>query len=170
MAVNISAYQLREPGFAAMIGRLAEEERIDPRSIELEVTESVLVGDDLLSIEALHDLKTRGFRIAIDDFGTGYSSLSYLQRLPVDRLKLDRAFVRDLDDSEQSRAIAELIISIARRLGLSVTAEGVETAGQLEFLRAHGCDEIQGYYLGEPGPPMVIERAVIRTAASHLQP
>ena len=170
LAVNISAYQLREPGFAKTIAQLAEEERIAPRSIELEVTESVLVGDDRRSIETLHDLKTRGFRIAIDDFGTGYSSLAYLQRLPVDRLKLDRAFVRDLDSSEQSRAIAELIISIARRLGLNVTAEGVETAGQLEFLRAHGCDEIQGYYLGEPGPPTVIERAVIRTAVSHLQP
>jgi diguanylate cyclase (GGDEF)-like protein len=170
LAVNISAHQLREPGFAVTIGRLAEEERIDPRRIELEVTESVLVADDCRSIETLHDLKTRGFRIAIDDFGTGYSSLSYLQRLPVDRLKLDRAFVRDLDTSEQSGAIAELIISIARRLGLSVTAEGVETAGQLEFLHAHGCDEIQGYYLGEPGPPTIIERAVIRTAAPHLQP
>jgi diguanylate cyclase (GGDEF)-like protein len=168
LAVNISAHQLREPGFAATIGRLAEEERIDPRRIELEVTESVFVADDRGSIETLHDLKTRGFRIAIDDFGTGYSSLAYLQRLPVDRLKLDRAFVRDLDTSEQSGAIAELIISIARRLGLSVTAEGVETAGQLEFLHAHGCDEIQGYYLGEPGPPTIIERAVLRTAAPHL--
>ena len=106
LAVNISAHQLREPGFAATIGRLAEEEGIDPRRIELEVTESVLVADDRGSIETLHDLKTRGFRIAIDDFGTGYSSLSYLQRLPVDRLKLDRAFVRDLDTSEQSGAIA----------------------------------------------------------------
>jgi diguanylate cyclase (GGDEF)-like protein len=169
LAVNISAHQLREPDFARTIGRLAEEERIDPRTIELEVTESVLIADDGGSIEALHDLKTRGFRIAIDDFGTGYSSLSYLQRLPVDRLKLDRAFVRDLDTSEQSRAIAELIISIARRLGLCVTAEGVETAGQLEFLHAHGCEEIQGYYFGQPGPPAIIERAVIRTAAPHLQ-
>jgi diguanylate cyclase (GGDEF)-like protein len=169
LAVNISAHQLREPGFASAIARIAEEERIDPRRIELEVTESVLIADDGRSIETLRDLRTRGFRIAIDDFGTGYSSLSYLQRLPVDRLKIDRAFVRDLGTSEQSAAIAELIISFARRLHLSVTAEGVESAGQLEFLRAHGCDEIQGYYLGEPGPPITIERAVIRPAAQHLQ-
>jgi len=169
LAVNISAHQLREPDFARTIARIAEEERIDPGRIELEVTESVLVADDRRSIETLHDLKTRGFRIAIDDFGTGYSSLSYLQRLPVDRLKIDRAFVRDLGSSEQSGAIAELIISVARRLGLCVTAEGVETAEQLEFLHAHGCDEIQGYYLGEPGPPTMIERAVIRPPAPHLQ-
>jgi len=169
LAVNISAHQLREPGFAAAIGRIAEEEGVDPQRIELEVTESVLVADDQRSIETLNDLKTRGFQIAIDDFGTGYSSLSYLQRLPVDRLKIDRAFVRDLGSSEQSAAIAELIIAVARRLRLSVTAEGVETAEQLEFLHFHGCDEIQGYYLGEPGLPAAMERAVIRPAARHLQ-
>ena len=168
LAVNISAHQLREPGFARAIGRIADEEGADARRIELEVTESVLVADDQRSIETLHELKTRDFRIAIDDFGTGYSSLSYLQRLPVDRLKIDRAFVRDLASSEQSAAIAELIISVARRLRLGVTAEGVETAGQLAFLHAHGCDEIQGYYLGEPGPPTTIERAVIRPASPHL--
>jgi diguanylate cyclase (GGDEF)-like protein len=172
LAVNISAHQLRVPGFAAAIARIADEERIDPQRIELEVTESVLIADDGRmddgrSIETLRDLRKRGFRIAIDDFGTGYSSLSYLQRLPVDRLKIDRAFVRDLGTSEQSAAIAELIISFARRLHLSVTAEGVESAAQLEFLRAHGCDEIQGYYLGEPGPPITIERAVLRPAAQY---
>ena len=169
LAVNISTHQLREPGFAAAIARIAEDVRIDPQRIELEVTESVLIADDGRSIETLRDLRARGFRIAIDDFGTGYSSLSYVQRLPVDRLKIDRAFVRDLGTSEQSAAIAELIISFARRLHLCVTAEGVESAAQLEFLRAHGCDEIQGYYLGEPGPPITIERAVIRPAARHLQ-
>ena len=169
LAVNISAHQLREPGFARAIGRIAEEEGIDAPRIELEVTESVLVADDGRSIETLHDLKSLGFGIAIDDFGTGYSSLSYLQRLPVDRLKIDRAFVRDLGSSEQSAAIAELIIAVAQRLGLAVTAEGVETASQLEFLLAHGCDEIQGYYLGEPGPPVTVERAVIRPPTPHLQ-
>ena len=169
VAVNISAHQLRGPDFARTIGRIAEEQRLDPRRIELEVTESVLVADDRCSIETLQELKTRGFRIAIDDFGTGYSSLSYLQRLPVDRLKIDRAFIRDLGSSEQSAAIAEVIISIAQRLGLSVTAEGVETAEQLEALQALGCDEVQGYYFGEPGPPTTIERAVIRPPAPHLQ-
>lgn len=162
LAVNISAHQLREPGFAWTIGRIAEDKRIDPRRIELEVTESVLAAGDHHSIEALHDLKSRGFHIAIDDFGTGDWQLSDLQRLPVDRLKIDRAFVRDLGSSEEAEATAELIISTALRLGLGVTAEGVETAEQLEFLRAHGCDEIQGYYLGEPGPPATIERAVIQ--------
>ena len=169
LAVNISAHQLRGLDFARTIGRIAEDEGIDPRRIELEVTESVLVADDVRSIETLHELKTRGFRIAIDEFGTGYSSLSYIQRLPVDRLKIDRAFIQDLGTSEQSAAIAELIITIARRLGLSVTAEGVETAEQLELLDALGCDEIQGYYLGEPGPATAIEHAVIRPPARHLQ-
>jgi diguanylate cyclase (GGDEF)-like protein len=169
LAVNISAHQLRETGFAQGIERIAVEERVDPRRIELEVTESMLIADDERSIETLHDLKTRGFGIAIDDFGTGYSSLSYLQRLPVDRLKIDRAFVRDVGTSERSAAIAELIISIARRLRLSVTAEGVETAAQLAFLQSHGCDEIQGYFLGEPAPPDIFERAVIQPSAQHLQ-
>ncbi len=169
LAVNISAHQLREPGFARTIARVAEDEGVDAQRIELEVTETSLVADDHRSIETLHDLKNRGFRIAIDDFGTGYSSLSYLQRLPVDRLKIDRAFVRDVPGSEQSAAIAELIIAVARRLRLCVTAEGVETAGQLEFLQFHGCDEIQGYYLGEPEPPTTFERAVIRPPARHLQ-
>ena len=169
VAVNISAHQLREPYFARTIGRIAGEEGVDPHRIELEVTESVFVADDRRCIETLHDLKRDGFGIAIDDFGTGYSTLSYLQRLPVDRLKIDRAFIRDCGSSEQSAAIAELIISVARRLRLGVTAEGVETEGQLEFLDAHGCDEIQGYYLGEPGPPTIIERAVIRRAVPHLQ-
>ena len=169
LAVNISAHQFREPGFSRTITRIANEEGVDPQRIELEVTESLLLADDRRNLETLDDLKTRGFRIAIDDFGTGYSSLSYLQRLPVDRLKIDRSFVHDLGSSEQSAAIAELIISIARRLGLGVTAEGVETETQLEFLHAHRCDEIQGYYLGEPGPPAEIERAVIRPQAPHLQ-
>jgi EAL domain-containing protein (putative c-di-GMP-specific phosphodiesterase class I) len=164
MAVNLSAHQLREPDFARTIGRIAEDKRIDPRRIELDVPESVLVAGDRRSLDTLHDLKARGFGIAIDDFGIAYSSFSSLQRLPVDRLKIDRAFVRDLGSSEQSAAIVELIISIARRLGLCVTAEGVETAEQLEFLAAHGCDEIQGYYLGEPEPPAVIEHTVIRPA------
>jgi diguanylate cyclase (GGDEF)-like protein len=157
LAVNISAHQLREPQFAETIARIVEDGRVDPGRIELEVTESVLVADDSRSIATLRDLKTRGFGIAIDDFGTGYSSLSYIQRLPVDRLKIDRAFVRDLGTSEQSAAIAEIIISVARRLRLSVTAEGVETASQLEFLRTHGCDEIQGYYFSEPRPAATVE-------------
>lgn len=161
LAVNISAHQLRETNFADLITRIVEEAGIEPERIELEVTESVLVADDRRSVETLHVLKKRGFGIAIDDFGTGYSSLNYLRRLPIDRLKIDRAFVRDLADGEQSAAIVELIISIARRLGLTVTAEGVETKAQLEFLRAHRCDEIQGFYVGEPGPPSSIESAIL---------
>ncbi|HEU4889054.1 MAG TPA: EAL domain-containing protein [Thermoanaerobaculia bacterium] len=161
LAVNLSAHQLREPDFARTIGRIAEDKGIDPQRIELEVTESVLAAGDPRSIETLHDLKTQGFGIAIDDFGTGHSSLSSLQLLPVDRLKIDGAFVRDLGSSEQSAATAELILSIAQRLGLCVTAEGVETAEQLEFLEARGCDEIQGNYLGEPGPPATLEHAVM---------
>jgi len=160
LAVNISAHQLREPNFSDLITDIAGEAGIDPERIELELTETVLVADDHHSVDTLRSLKRRGFRIAIDDFGTGYSSLSYLQRLPIDRLKIDRAFVRDLGASEQSAAIAELIIAVARRLGLRVTAEGVETASQLELLLAHGCDEFQGYYFGKPGPPPVIASAM----------
>jgi diguanylate cyclase (GGDEF)-like protein len=160
VAVNISAHQLRDENFSEVLSSIVDEAGVDPARIELEVTETVFVSDDRRSVDTLEILQKRGFRIAIDDFGTGYSSLGYLQRLPIDRLKIDRTFVRDLDGSEESAAIAELIISVARRLGLRVTAEGVETKDQLELLRELGCDEMQGFFLGMPGPAATIEDAM----------
>jgi diguanylate cyclase (GGDEF)-like protein len=156
ISVNMSPRQLREPDLQEMLGSIVRECGVDPGRVELEVTETVLVPDDLRSAETLGVLKSLGFRIAIDDFGTGYSSLSYLQRLPIDALKIDRAFIRDLCTTENSAAIVDLIVAVGHRLGLRVTAEGVEDPAHMELLRVAGCDEVQGYLLGEPQPPSEI--------------
>jgi EAL domain-containing protein (putative c-di-GMP-specific phosphodiesterase class I) len=118
--------------------------------LELELTEGLAMGNVEGLLATLAGLKSLGVSIAIDDFGTGYSSLSYLKRFPIDRLKIDQSFVRNLPGSEDDAAIARTIIALGRSLGLHVIAEGVENYEQLEFLRLHGCDEAQGYYYGRP--------------------
>ena len=119
---------------------------------ELEITYSLLAQDTSHTLRILQSLKYLGVHIAIDDFGTGYSSLSYLKRFPIDRLKIDHSFVRDLDVDADYRAIATAVVTLVLRLQMRVIAEGVETARQIEILRSMGCDEIQGYYLGLPIP------------------
>jgi EAL domain-containing protein (putative c-di-GMP-specific phosphodiesterase class I) len=121
--------------------------------LELELTESVIMRDQEASIPKLEALKELGVRIAIDDFGTGYSSLSYLQRLPVDSLKVDRSFISAINSDPGSLGIVQVVIDLAHARGLTVTAEGVESAEQLEELRSLGCDRAQGYYLAFPAPP-----------------
>ena len=124
----------------------------DSACLELELTEGILMHNNEENMTALRAFKAMGVRIAIDDFGTGYSSLSYLQSFPVDVLKIDRAFVMDLPENTSSAAIVDAIVTLAHGLGLEVVAEGVETPEQLAFLKAHGCDEGQGYYFGKPMP------------------
>ena len=121
------------------------------KNIELEVTESVVMDDLSMVIETLQDLKEFGIEVAIDDFGTGFSSLSYLQKLPLDRLKIDRAFVKDLPEKD-SGAIAKLVIALGAQLGLKTIAEGVETQAQADFLKQLGCDEVQGFMYAKPMP------------------
>jgi EAL domain-containing protein (putative c-di-GMP-specific phosphodiesterase class I) len=132
------------------VAEILEETGIDPGSVELEITESVLMDDVDMSEETLGRLRTLGVKLVVDDFGTGYSSLSYLRRFPVDLLKVDRSFVDGLGTDPSDSAIVTAIITLAHTLGLEAVAEGVETAHQLDELRRLGCDQAQGFYFARP--------------------
>jgi diguanylate cyclase (GGDEF)-like protein len=150
IAVNLSAKQFHQQDIAAMVMHALLEYGVAPHLLELEITESAAMHDAKATTATLHKLKGLGVRIAIDDFGTGYSSLSYLKRFPIDSLKIDRSFVTDLPGDQDGATIAQAIITMAHALRLKVVAEGVENESQLEFLAAHGCDEMQGYYFSRP--------------------
>jgi diguanylate cyclase (GGDEF)-like protein/PAS domain S-box-containing protein len=152
MSVNLSARQFRDKNLVDMLARVMAETRMQPRCLELELTESLVMGNAEEFVSKLESMKALGVKISVDDFGTGYSSLSYLKRFPIDRLKLDRSFVRDIPNDTDNAAIAKTVILLGHGLNLKVTAEGVETAEQLAFLREHHCDEVQGFYLGRPVP------------------
>ena len=152
VAVNVSVRQFAQDGFPALIARILEETGLEPDALELELTESVLMKDGTASLTTLQELKRVGVQLAIDDFGTGYSSLSYLKQFPIDRLKIDRTFVCALGTDMQNQAIATAVIAMADSLRLSVTAEGVESLSQLEFLRRRHCTEAQGFYVSRPLP------------------
>jgi diguanylate cyclase (GGDEF)-like protein/PAS domain S-box-containing protein len=152
VAVNVSVLQFVQPGFTALVAQVLEETGLPAGCLELEMTESLLMKDPEGAVRTLHALKDLGVQLAIDDFGTGYSSLSRLKQLPIDRLKIDRAFVRDVAEQRDDAAIAMAVIAMAESMGLKVIAEGVETDAQMEFLTAKNCDEVQGYYLSRPLP------------------
>ena len=153
MAVNLSPRQFKDPGLLSDIAEILEQTGMSPELLELEITESMIMHDvDRAAARALA-IKRLGVRLAIDDFGTGYSSLSQLKRLPIDTLKVDRSFIRDVAAGAEDRAITEAIISLGKSLGVRVVAEGVETAAQLEFLREHACDEMQGFFFSKPCHP-----------------
>ena len=144
VAVNLSTVQFQTSGFTALVEQMLQEEGIHGSLLELELTERMLM-DDLPEVRRkLSELKALGMRIAVDDFGTGYSSLAHLKALPIDKMKIDRAFVQDLPGNAESEAIARAIIQMSRGLGLKVIAEGVETQPQRAFLTEAGCDELQG--------------------------
>ena len=150
VAVNLSARQFRDKNLVSMVGSILKQTGLDPRFLEFEITESMLMNDIEQAIGILSELKALGVNIAIDDFGTGYSSLSYLTRLPVDKLKVDRSFVSSLPESVRHSAIATAIIAMAQHLRLQVVAEGVETQSQASFLTEHQCFIMQGYLYGRP--------------------
>lgn len=150
VAVNVSAVQFRQIGFCDLVKRVLNETGLDPEYLELEITESLLLATEDMRFEVLSQLKTLGVKLAIDDFGTGYSSLSYLKQLPVTKLKIDRSFIHDLHRSANEEAITAAIIQMAKCLRLSVTAEGVENQNQLQLLRNHGCDDVQGFLFSKP--------------------
>lgn len=164
VAVNLSALQLAHPKLVAMVSAALDRHGLDPLLLELEITESVLMRDTDRALHVLNELRQLGIKISIDDFGTGYSSLSYLKRLPLDKLKIDQSFVRDLPQDSNDVAITQAIIALSSKLGFAVIAEGVETKAQYEFLRANGCNQIQGFYFGRPQPPEDIPGAFSRGA------
>lgn len=150
MAVNLSAIQVRQADLIEMIDGVLAEYEIDPKMLEIELTESTLLANAESTLALLNKMKAKGIGLAVDDFGTGYSSLSYLKHFPIDRLKIDRSFVLDIAKSRSDAALAEAIVAIANSMDLQVTAEGVESREQMEFLAHCGCDEIQGHYVSVP--------------------
>jgi diguanylate cyclase (GGDEF)-like protein len=150
VAINLSARQFNQNGLDTSIARVLKETRIDPNLLEFELTESMLMSDSEDAVRVLDNMKKCGIRLSVDDFGTGYSSLAYLRRFPLDSLKIDRAFIRHITTDSGEATIAKAIISLAHNLKLRVVAEGVETQAQLDFLREHDCDEMQGYLFARP--------------------
>lgn len=150
MAVNISGRQFQHPGFIAMVEEVLQETGLPAHRLELEITESIAMHDAERTIETLQALRELGIQLSIDDFGTGFSSLAYLQRFPLNKLKVDRSFVRNLGTGQNDATIAHTVILLGHSLNLRVIAEGVETREQLEVLRGYGCEEIQGYYFSTP--------------------
>jgi diguanylate cyclase (GGDEF)-like protein/PAS domain S-box-containing protein len=158
VAVNLSVRQLYDEGLAGRVGDALRESGFPAENLELEITESMVMHDAEQAIKVLKSLRDTGVRIAIDDFGTGYSSLAYLKRFPIDSLKIDRSFIRDLPNDRDDASITRSIIAMAHNMKLEVVAEGVETVPQLEFLDEHGCDEIQGFLYSEPLGAVAFER------------
>ena len=167
IAVNLSAVQFRQANLLDLVSQVLAEAKLPPHCLELELTEGVAMDDPLAAIEIMNQLHQRGVRMSIDDFGTGYSSLSYLKRFHVYKLKIDQSFVRDLTEDPDDKAIVVAIIALARSLGFQTIAEGVETPGQLAFLREQGCDEVQGYFYSKPLPAEQFE-AFVRQRAADL--
>ena len=150
MAVNLSPRQFNDAGLLQDIADVLKDSGMQPQSLELEITEGMVMHDPQRAVKTLHAIKAMGVRLAIDDFGTGYSSLAQLKRFPIDTLKVDRSFVRDLSTRPEDQAIAAAIIAIGRTLGLTVVAEGVETQEQKTFLQDRECDQMQGYFFSQP--------------------
>jgi len=158
MSVNLSSRQFNNASFITSLKSIISDTQINPQDLELELTESMLMRNASSTINALKNLNDLGVRFAIDDFGTGYSSLNYLRRFPIDTIKIDRSFIRDITTDTDDMAICSAIIGMAHSLSLNVIAEGVETKAQLEFLKDHGCYYIQGNYLGYPKTAMQLEQ------------
>ncbi|WP_372760590.1 EAL domain-containing protein [Pseudoalteromonas sp.] len=157
MAVNLSSLQFQRPGFVEQLEASLKQAQLAPKWFELELTESLLLENVEQVVDKLQHLKQLGISIAIDDFGTGYSSLNYLKRLPIDKLKIDKSFIRELDTDQKDAAITRAIIAMGHQLGLKVIAEGVETLVQAKLLNKHSCDELQGYFYAKPLPAAQLE-------------
>jgi predicted signal transduction protein with EAL and GGDEF domain len=162
MAVNLSPRQFADENLLRDINAILEETAMEPVLLELEITESMLMQNVEKAIATLASLGSRGVRLAIDDFGTGYSSLSTLKRFPINTIKVDRSFVRDLPGAPEDRAITDAVIAMGRSLSMTVIAEGVETKAQADYLRARTCDEFQGFYFRKPLPAAELA-ALLRT-------
>ena len=152
IAVNVSARQLHHPNFVGQVLAVLDKTGADPRRLKLELTESILVNDVEGVIGKMTALKAKGVCFSLDDFGAGYSSLSYLKRLPLDQLKIDQSFIKDILSDSNDAAIAKMVVALAESMGLTVIAEGVEIEAQKDFLAHNGCNAYQGYLFGRPLP------------------
>jgi len=170
VAVNLSPAQIKSQNLTLLVASILGEPGLSPQRLEFEITESVLMRSNESNLGVLHLLREMGVRFAMDDFGAGYSSLSYLRSFPFDKIKIDRSFISDLSGRADSRKIVQAIVTLARGLGMTATAEGVETEEQLEALRAVGCDEIQGYLFIEPRPASEITRLFRETLDIRTTP
>ena len=168
MAVNLSARQVFDVNLLQDVTDILERTGMDPTLLELEITESMLMSNVEKATRVLKSLKAMGIRLALDDFGTGYSSLSNLKRFPIDTIKVDRSFIRDLPGDAEDKGITQAIIAMGRTLNLTVIAEGVETSAQADFLREHACDQFQGNYFSKPLPPADLAR-LLRTQRSQAR-
>jgi EAL domain-containing protein (putative c-di-GMP-specific phosphodiesterase class I) len=157
LAVNVSALQFAQPDFVSTVADALSRAAIPADCLELELTESLIMRDVLASASRMRELREIGVKIAIDDFGTGYSSLSYLRRLPADALKIDQSFLQESEFGPATLALIKSIVVLAHNIGLSVTAEGIETAEQLQLIRLAGCDRAQGHLFGPGLPPFAVE-------------
>ena len=158
VAVNVSARQLQSPGFVELVERVLKETRLEPRWLELELTETIFVDNASDNVRVLRRLADLGVSLAIDDFGTGHSSLSYLSNFSPRTLKIDRSFLSEAEDGSDNVVIARAIIALGHGMGLNVVAEGVETEAQADFLRGYGCDQMQGFLLSRPQPAERMEQ------------
>jgi EAL domain-containing protein (putative c-di-GMP-specific phosphodiesterase class I) len=160
MSINLSARQLQQGDFVERVDEILKRTALEPHFVRLEITESVLVRDNVAAIQTLAALKRLGVKLAIDDFGTGHSSLSHLRNLTVDSIKIDQSFIDGLHKDESNSFIVQGIVTMAHDLGLAVTAEGIETEEQLTFLRELGCDRGQGFHLARPLSSEVVDALI----------
>jgi EAL domain-containing protein (putative c-di-GMP-specific phosphodiesterase class I) len=158
VSVNVSPAQFRNPNLLKTVANAIASSGLPPERLELEITEMVLTGDSETALTILYQLRDLGVRVAMDDFGTGYSSLSYLQSFPFDKIKIDRSFVKDITDGVGSLNIVRAVTAMAQGLGMTTTAEGVETTEQLEMVKAEGCTEMQGFLFSHPLPATEIDK------------
>jgi EAL domain-containing protein (putative c-di-GMP-specific phosphodiesterase class I) len=172
VAVNLSPRQFLDTNLLATLDEILAESGIQPELLQLEITESMVMLNVERAIELLDAIQSRGVRLAIDDFGTGYSSMSMMKRFPIDTIKIDRSFIKDIPDDSEDKAITEAIIQMGKALGLTVVAEGVETEQQRAFLALHGCDEMQGFLFSKARLPEDIPALVAQSLKSSppLQP
>lgn len=159
ISVNLSPVQITHGNLVTLVAQVLEETGLAAGRLELEITESTIIGDKERALDILRRIKALGVTIAIDDFGTGYSSLDTLRSFPFDKIKLDRTFIAEISDSQQAKAIIRAILALGQSLAIPVLAEGVETDEQLSLLQAEGCDEAQGFLLGRPQPLEHFRRA-----------
>jgi EAL domain-containing protein (putative c-di-GMP-specific phosphodiesterase class I) len=165
IAVNLSPAQFRSPGLLQVIVGSLVASGLSPERLELEITETILLQDSEATLATLHRLRALGVLVVMDDFGTGYSSLSYLQSFPFDKIKIDRSFVKDINENPGSLNIVRAVAALAKGLGMSTTAEGVETVEQLDSIRAEGCSEMQGFLFSRPLPAHEIEQLILGNRA-----